>query len=96
VVWGASSLLSVAAGAQTLSQKGGKTPQLVGLRFVARAPLTCGQADALPCGRFGARSNPVSKIKTASAVPPAPTFSTGCKASVAAVEGGIPYFGSRS
>jgi len=82
-------LLSVAAGAQTLSQRGGKTPQLVGLRFVARAPLTCGQADALPCGRLGARSYPVSKIKTASAVPPAPTFSAVRKAAIARIHGTI-------
>jgi hypothetical protein len=33
-------LLSVAAGAQTLSQKGGKTPVLDLLRFVARRRLT--------------------------------------------------------
>ena len=51
-------LLSVAAGAQTLSQMGGKTPQLADLRCVARAPLTCGQADALPCGRFRGKVKP--------------------------------------
>ena len=47
-----SPVAAVAAGAQNLSQLVATPSQLAGLHFVARAPLTCGQADALPWRRF--------------------------------------------
>jgi hypothetical protein len=56
----ARALLAVAGQAATPQSVGGKPPQLTGLRFVARAPLNCVEADALQFWLF--RSNAV-KIK---------------------------------
>ncbi|KAF0190340.1 MAG: hypothetical protein FD165_2764, partial [Gammaproteobacteria bacterium] len=56
-------LLSVAAGAQTLSQKGGKTPVLDLLRFVARRRrLTAFKRTATMCAPHQ-KANPVSRTK---------------------------------
>ena len=52
----ARALLAVAGQAATPQSVGGKPSQLAGLRFVARAPLNCVEADALQFWLFRSRA----------------------------------------